>query len=161
MNVLSIFPTIKTCKYPDLASYNYVVEKELGHNISGGRATYQGINILTGKSVVIKQFQFIKGSEWSGYEATEREIEVLKQLDLPNIPRYLDRLETPTGFCLITEYKNAPSLAVKANFTLEQIKEIAIGVLEILVYLQKQNPPVIHRDLKPENILAKIDQINF
>ena len=70
MNVLPIFPKITNCEYPDLAPYNYVIEKELGQNISGGRATYTGINILTGKPVVIKNFQFIKGSEWSGYEAT-------------------------------------------------------------------------------------------
>ena len=64
-------------------------------------------------------------------------------------------METPTGFCLITEYKDAPSLAEKRNFTLQEIKEIAVGVLEILVYLQQQNPPLIHRDIKPENILVK------
>lgn len=155
MNVLSAFPKVRNSEYPDLARYNYVIEKELGRNITGGRATYQGINILTGKSVVIKKFQFIKGSEWSEYEAIEKEINVLQNLNSPKIPRYLDRIETPTGLCLVTEYKNAPSLDIKRNFTLQQIKEIAIGVLEILVYLQQQNPPLIHRDIKPENILVK------
>lgn len=34
------------------------------------------------------------------------------------------------------------------------MKQIAISVLEILVYLQNFQPPIIHRDIKPENILV-------
>jgi Flp pilus assembly protein TadD len=54
----------------------------------------------------------------------------------------------------VQEYKNALSLAVRRSFTPEDIKKIAVSVLEILVDLQKRTPPVIHRDIKPENILV-------
>ena len=57
------------------------------------------------------------------------------------------------------EYKNAPSLAERRSFTVEEIKQIAVSVLEILVYLQQRTPPVIHRDIKPENILVD-NQLN-
>jgi len=96
----------------------------------------------------------LAGADWSGFKAYQREIEVLQQLKHPRIPRYLDCFETPQGFCLVQEYKNALSLAVRRSFTLEDIKQIALSVLEILVYLQRRVPPIIHRDIKPENILV-------
>ena len=62
-------------------------------------------------SANIKEFRFaLADASWSGYKAYQREIEVLQQLDHPRIPRYLDSFETPQGFCLVQEYKNAPSL---------------------------------------------------
>jgi uncharacterized protein YjbI with pentapeptide repeats len=140
--------------YPDFSKYGYQIEQELGHNRAGGRVTYKAIALATQQPVVIKKFQLLGSKNWAEYETYEREIQVLKQLNHPSIPLYLDKFETPTGFCLVTEYKHAPSLALRRNFTPEEIKQIAIAVLEILEYLQQQNPPVIHRDIKPENILV-------
>lgn len=135
---------------------NYKIEQELGHNKIGGRVTYLATQTQTQQPVVIKQFQFAKtGTTWSDFDAHQREINLLQQLDSPNIPKYLDALETPDGFCLIQEYKPAPSLAVPQPFTPQEIKEIAIAILEVLVYLQQQFPPIIHRDIKPENILVE------
>lgn len=140
---------------PNFASYGYQVVKELGHNPQGGRVTYLAGDHKTGHSVVIKQFQFAQASsKWSDYDAYEQEIQLLQQLDHPNIPRYLDSFETPTGFCLVQEYKPAPSLAQGQQFTVDEIKQIAVAVLKVLSYLQTHNPPIIHRDLKPENILV-------
>jgi len=146
--------------YPDFSNYGYQVTEELGHNRAGGRVTYKATEINTQNTVVVKQFQFAKtGTSWAEYEAYEREIEVLKGLDRPNIPRYLDSFQTAAGFCMVQEYKNAPSLANSSKWTPQQIKQIAIYVLEILQYLQNRIPPVIHRDLKPENILVD-DKMN-
>ena len=141
--------------FPDFTSYGYQVTRELGQNRQGGRVTYLATEIKTEQFVAIKQFQFAQtSSDWSGYDAYEQEIRVLRQLDHPNIPRYLDSFETPTGFCLVQEYKKASSLAQARHFTVDEIKQIAIEVLKVLIYLQQQHPPVIHRDLKPENILV-------
>jgi serine/threonine protein kinase/uncharacterized MnhB-related membrane protein len=105
-------------------------------------------------TVVIKQFQFAQfGTSWAEYDAYEQEISVLRQLNHPGIPRYLNSFQTPDGFCMVQEYKNAQSFSEPRRFSPQQIKQIAIAVLEILVYLQSQNPPVIHRDIKPENLL--------
>jgi serine/threonine protein kinase len=146
-------------KLPELFELGYHIERELGHNKNGGRVTYQATSTKTQQPVVIKQFQFAKiGANWSDYDAHEREIELLQQLDSPSIPKYLDAFETPNGFCLIQEYKNAPSLAQQQHFTPHEIKQIAVAVLDILVYLQQQVPPIIHRDIKPENILVERSQ---
>lgn len=141
--------------YPNFSSHDYEVIQELGLNREAGRITYLANVLNSEEQVVIKEFRFANsGADWSGFKTYQREIEVLQQLHHPRIPRYLDSFETPSGFCLVQEYKKAPSLAERYSFTLEQIQQIAISVLEILVYLQQRTPPVIHRDIKPENILV-------
>ncbi|HBB32999.1 MAG TPA: protein kinase [Cyanobacteria bacterium UBA8803] len=142
--------------FPALTQLGYQIERELGQNRSGGRVTYLATDTKTQQPVVIKQFQFARvGASWSDYEAHEREITLLQQLNSPSIPNYLDAFETSEGFCLIQEYKPAPSLAVPQPFTPQEVKEIAIAILKVLVYLQQQVPPIIHRDIKPENILVE------
>lgn len=144
--------------YPDFKDYGYQVIKELGRNREGGRITWQAKKIESNEEVVLKQFCFaIAGTNWSGFQTYEREIEVLQGLKHPGIPRYLESFETENGFCLIQEYKNAPSLEKSRSFEPEEIKTIAIRLLEILVFLQNRIPPVIHRDIKPENILVDFD----
>jgi serine/threonine protein kinase len=145
-----------TNNFPEFSPQGYQIQRELGHNRSSGRVTYLATHQSTEQPVVIKQFQFAKtGANWSDFDAHEREITLLQQLDCPSIPQYLDAFETPDGFCLIQEYKQAPSLAVPQSFTPEEVKQIAIALLQVLVYLQQQVPPIIHRDIKPENILVE------
>ncbi|MEQ8956317.1 MAG: serine/threonine-protein kinase [Coleofasciculus sp. C2-GNP5-27] len=140
---------------PDVKRRGYRIVKELGHNWASGRITYLAERIETQLLVVIKQFQFATiQSNWSDYKSVQQEIEWLRQLNHPSIPRYLESFETSNGCCLVQEYKNALSLAHYHHLTLLEIKQIALGVLDVLVYLQQQNPPLIHRDIKPENILV-------
>ncbi len=146
--------------HPDFSQQGYQVISELGRNTEGGRVTYLA-NVLNGdRQVVIKEFSFPSViADWSGVKAYEREIEILQQLNHSRIPRYIDSFEMPGAFYMVQEYKNAPSLGSKRSFYPEQIKQIALSILEILVYLQKQIPPIIHRDIKPENILID-EQLN-
>lgn len=133
----------------------YKIIRELGNNRAGGRVTYLATDNKTGQSVVIKQFQFAQsGSNWSGFKAYEREIQVMQSLNHSGIPRCLNSFETSQGFCIVQEYKDAPSLGVQRSFDASQVKQIAIAALKILIYLQHQNPSIIHRDIKPENILV-------
>ena len=141
--------------YPDFSSHGYQVKRELGRNREAGRITYLATAQNLEQQVVIKEFRFaVADANWSGFKAYQREIEMLQQLEHPHIPRYLDCFETQVGFCLVQEYKNAPSLVERRSFNPEDIKQIAVSVLEILVYLQRRVPPIIHRDIKPENILV-------
>jgi serine/threonine protein kinase len=142
---------------PDFTQYGYQVVKELGHNSEGGRFTYLAQRLVDQRQVVVKQFQFAKGSGWDGFGAIEKEIKSLQGLSHRGIPKYLDKLETSDSFCIITEYFAADTLAVARSFTPDEIKQIAVQILEILVYLQERMPPVIHRDIKPENILVDDD----
>jgi serine/threonine protein kinase len=139
----------------DLSHQGYQIDRVLGQNVNGGRVTYLATDLEADRSVVIKQFQFATiGNRWSDYDSYQREVEILQQLEHPNIPKYLTSWETPNGFCLAQEYKAGRTLADSGrDFNLETVKQIAIDLLEILIYLQAQAPAIIHRDIKPENIL--------
>ncbi len=142
--------------FPNFSKYGYQVLSELGRNREGGRITWLATELetLPERKVVIKQFCFAQsGSDWSGYSAHQREIEILQGLTHTGIPRYLNSIETPEGFLLIQEYKAARTLATMRSYAPEEIKKIAIDILEILVYLQSRIPEVLHRDIKPENLL--------
>jgi serine/threonine protein kinase len=142
----------------DLSPQGYQVDRVLGQNVHGGRVTYLAQDLKAEIPVVVKQFQFA-GNTWGNYDAYQREVDILQQLDHPRIPKYLTSWETTSGFCLVQEYKTGATLAnVGRKFTIDEVKQIAIDILEVLIYLQQQQPPVVHRDLKPENIL--IDEQN-
>jgi serine/threonine protein kinase len=79
---------------PDFTQYGYQVVKELGHNSEGGRFTYLAQRLVDQRQVVVKQFQFAKGSGWDGFGAIEKEIKSLQGLSHRGIPKYLDKLET-------------------------------------------------------------------
>ncbi|OCR01207.1 protein kinase [Oscillatoriales cyanobacterium USR001] len=137
----------------------YQAIRELGRNSEAGRITYLAQDNSTQQLVVFKQFIFAKpGSEWAGFAAYQSEIESLKNLTHPGIPRYLNAIQNSKGLALIQEYKEAAeSLAKNCHWNPEEIKHITVSLLEILIYLQSQTPPVIHRNIKPENILIDED----
>ena len=140
---------------PNFSDHGYQVSRILGQNHTGGRVVYLGHNLEDStQSVVIKQFQFARGDGWSEFKEIDREMQVLKDLKHQGIPHYLGSFQTDDGYCIVQEYKDAPTLAIPRSFDPDEIKQIAIAILEILVYLQSRVPYVIHRDIKPENVLV-------
>lgn len=141
-------------KHPNLTCFGYRIDCELGHDSDGDCITWKGTCLNDHKTVVIKQFCFgVASSSWLGYEAYEQEIRILKNIKHPRIPSYLDSIETENGFCLIQEHINASNLCHFPPLTLSEIKQISLQLLDILVFLQDRNNPILHRDINPENIL--------
>jgi serine/threonine protein kinase len=141
--------------FPDFSSHRYQVIRELGRNREGGRVSYLAQHLEDSTEVVIKQFRFAQDSaSWEGFKAYEREIAILQGIQHPRIPRYLNSFETSDGFCMVQEYKEAPTLASQKIWEPKIIQKILISVLQILADLQQHTPIIIHRDIKPENILV-------
>jgi len=144
--------------YPDLIHHGYQIETELGRNREGGRITWKarvcGIASPNATAVAIKQFCFAQvNSSWSGYQAYGQEIKILQNLNHPGIPKYLESIETDDGFCLVQEYIAATSCSHFRSLNIAEVKEVAGKILDILIYLQQQTPPILHRDLSTDNIL--------
>ncbi|AFY41275.1 serine/threonine-protein kinase [Nostoc sp. PCC 7107] len=152
--------TIPVSHHPDFSLQGYRVIRELGRNHADGRIVYLASECKSQQLVVIKKFICAnETADWSGAKAYEHEIAILQQLQHPRIPSYTDSFATAENFYLVQEYKQAVSLKTKCCFSSTEIKQIAISLLEILVYLQQQTDPIIHRDIKPENVLVD-EQLN-
>jgi hypothetical protein len=101
---------------------------------------------------------------WDDLKLFEREAHVLQHLDHPGIPRYRDyfALDQTAGaalgwFALVQDFIPGASLQTLLDrgerFSEAQIREIAAQVLQILIYLHHQTPPLLHRDIKPSNLI--------
>lgn len=139
----------------------YQIEQLLSQK--AGRRTFLAKDLQSQVPVIIKLLRFGDGFKWDDLKLFEREAATLKNLDHPEIPKYLDYFElnevdTP-GFALVQSYIEAPSLATLITrgrkFSEAEIIELADRLLDLLTYLHQQHPPVIHRDIKPSNILLR------
>lgn len=147
-------------KTGDILQKRYQIEKILGHNVAHEVWLARDINIKPTDSVVVKVLSTGGATRWDEFKLFEREAKILKQLNHPYIPKYLDyfQLNEPIkGFVLVQEYIHGNSfkdlILQEKRFTESQIKEIAKSILDILVYLHELNPPVLHRDIKPSNLI--------
>jgi hypothetical protein len=137
----------------------YHIQSLLGRQT--GRRTFLANDLQRGLSVVVKLLLFNPDFTWDDLKLFEREAEVLKSLDHPAIPKYLDyfevEIELGKGFALVQTYIEARSLQdwIKSGrtFNEEDLKAIAKELLGILDYLHNRQPPVVHRDIKPSNVL--------
>jgi serine/threonine protein kinase len=137
----------------------YEVHRQLGKQT--GRQTLLARDLQTQELVIIKQLFLGSDFEWQYLKLFEREAETLKALSHPAIPRYLDYLEIDEpdskGFALVQTYVEGKNLEEHLRsgrtFSESEVKKLAKSLLEILIYLHQQYPPVIHRDIKPSNIL--------
>ncbi|OKH52359.1 serine/threonine protein kinase [Calothrix sp. HK-06] len=136
----------------------YEVQKQLGKK--AGRKTVLAQDTQTGQMVIIKLLSFSSDFVWEDLKLFEREAETLKSLAHPAIPSYIDYFEVEEGnrsCALVQTHIEGQSLEKYMQngriFTEDELQDIAEQLLQILIYLHEQHPPVIHRDIKPSNII--------
>jgi serine/threonine protein kinase len=142
----------------------YQLQKQLGNN--AGRQTWLAVDLATQarERVIVKLLPFSPQLHWDDLKLFEREAQVLKHLNHPCIPKYRDYFSTEPSnsgelpwFGLVQDYIPGDCLQQLLNkgkrFTEAGVKEIAIQLLEILIYLHQLSPAVLHRDIKPSNII--------
>jgi serine/threonine protein kinase len=139
----------------------YLLTRVLGANVG---TTYLAQDLTHLDKVVIKELAYGKLDAWKTEELFQREIRVLRQLDHPLIPDYLDHFPLGQGKrqrqYLIQQYLQGESLREELEhrrYNEAEVLEILDGVLSVLEYLQELRPPLIHRDLKPSNLLRLPD----
>ena len=86
----------------------------------------------------------------------KNEIEILSQLDHPNIVNYYCTIETYSNFNILMEFVSEKSLyhvllKEREKIKIEEYRLIIYQLLSALCYIH--NKGIVHRDIKPENIL--------
>lgn len=143
----------------------YQVERQIGKQT--GRWTLLARDLTTQELVVLKLLFLDEQLEWDDLKLFEREVEILKSLSHPCIPRYLGYFEhelpNDKALVLIQTYVEGKSLEQciqeGRRFNESEAKQLAKALLGILSYLHGRQPPIVHRDIKPSNILLANRQL--
>lgn len=117
---------------------------------------------------IVKLLPLNPQTQWEEIKLFDREAQVLKHLNHPQIPQYRDyfKLDPDQGeglpwFGLVQEYIPGQTLQQLLDegvrFTEARVRFLAIQLLEILIYLHELSPPVLHRDIKPSNIIFQAE----
>ena len=145
----------------------YQIKQKLGENAA--RQTWLANDLENSDSenaqVVVKLLCFGGQFQWENLKLFEREAQVIKQLNHPQIPNYRDYFcidDRFLWFGLVEDYIPGSSfkelLHQGKRFSEQQVRKIAVDVLNILVYLHELNPTVLHRDIKPSNLIFGEDK---
>lgn len=145
----------------EIIAQRYRIETTLGQGGIG--ITYEALDLQNNQPVALKVLSLRRMNDWKAIELFERESKILSQLNHPAIPHYLDYFQIDTnqdrGFYLVQQLAVGKSLAATVengwNPDEAEVRDIAIQILEILVYLQQLTPPIIHRDIKTQNIIRQ------
>ncbi len=125
----------------------------------GMGVTYLVRSQKTGQKLILKELRMDKARDWKAIELFDREVQVLRNLNHPNIPQYLDSIasEDKVTFAMVQTFIDGKTLqqllAEKALFSHEQFSDYLCQCLDVLAYLHGMVPPVIHRDISPKNII--------
>ncbi|MCC8137547.1 MAG: serine/threonine protein kinase [Clostridiales bacterium] len=92
-------------------------------------------------------------------ENCRHELDMMKNLNHPSLPKVIDILEEGENTWLIMEYIQGCRLdqAVLLGLGKKQLWFVADQLAQVLIYLHGRKNPVLHLDIKPSNILLRPD----
>lgn len=125
----------------------------------GGMATvYKGVSTRTmdeSEAVAIKVMNPELAQDVEYRRRFNREIQISRTLDHPNVVRMIDFGEQDSVLFLAMEYIQGETLRdmlPTKGFPLHQALELAQGIVQGLIHAHQRG--VVHRDLKPDNIMV-------
>lgn len=131
----------------------------------GAARTWLAIDTRTNTRRAIKELQLLKTSQNKQIELFERECATLKELQHPQIPRFIETIvegrEETMSLFLVQECVEGRSLQQLLDagvvFDANAVVAILRSCLVPLAYLHARTPPLFHRDIKPSNVLLRSD----
>ena len=152
--------TCHGCGDPPLLQGRYRLDAVVGRGASG--TTFRATRLTDGLVVAVKELDYRKLESFKTEELFERESRVLRQLDHPGIPSYVDAFSVEAGrhiaLYLVQEFIDGPTLeqeGLRRRYDEDEILDVLEELAEILAYLHSREPPVIHRDIKPRNAMRR------
>ncbi len=145
-------------KHPALSRYADL--QKIG---AGAQGTMLRAIAPDGAKVAIKVFDIQSTDSLKSLELFEREVDTIKNISVPGVPKFIEDIHTEQYRYLVEEYIDAPSLEKRMKtgqrFKFDQIVKLLTNACRILEEMYEYVPPVIHRDIKPANLLVD-DEFN-
>jgi serine/threonine-protein kinase len=119
---------------------------------------YLAIDQKTGEQVAVKILARSLSANPDSLERFRREAETLRQLDHPNIVKFVDAFNYGGQYVIVMEYVSGGSLhdlIKKGPLPIDRAQRLALELCDALIRSHHLN--IIHRDLKPENVLLDAD----
>jgi predicted Ser/Thr protein kinase len=131
----------------------FEIEKQLGSGAMG--SVYRARYVKTGQKVALKLMAPGLGGNETALARFEREGEVLKQLNHPNVVRFYVASQFQGTPYYAMEYIEGESLDQvlerRGRLTWEEVVELGKQICAALQHAHEQG--IIHRDLKPSNLM--------
>ena len=132
-----------------------------------GKGGFGAVYLVNERNIQEHDFALKELIEPSGHDHERLifECEILKRLDHPSLPRvyHVFEYEKLKRVYLLMEYikgKNLEDLReeqLNKRFPLKVALAIMAPIVDALIYLHRQEPPIVHRDIKPDNIIVPLD----
>ena len=119
---------------------------------------YLAADQQTGQQVAVKVLARQLSAQPESLERFRREAETLRQLDHPNIVKFVDAFDHEGQYVIVMEYVPGGSLhdLIRSGpLPVERTRQIALDLCDALIRAHRLN--IIHRDIKPENVLMTED----
>src|SRR5882672_11263690 len=137
----------------------YRIKRLLAHGGMG--AVYEAEAVHLRNAIVAVKETFFNEDRKNMREQFEREAATLARLRHPALPQIKDHFIEGSGQFLVMDFIAGDDLGELLGrrlneksepFEFRQVMEWAERLLDALVYIHGQYPPVIHRDIKPQNL---------
>ncbi|CAD8187944.1 unnamed protein product [Paramecium octaurelia] len=141
---------------PDKRILNYTFSQQAVIGRGSYGIVYVGMNIDTNQVVAIKVVPL-----QCDQQSLRKEIDIMKDLDCPNIVKLLDVVQTPNNCYIVSELCTGGDLReyMKRHGCLTEQQALPILTQILKGILQSFKRGIVHRDLKPANILITAENI--
>lgn len=139
----------------------FAIEGVLGEGAQG--TTFVGTDLKTGARIAVKVFDLGRAKDWKAQELFDREVQTLKNVEHPGIPKLLDVIhDEETGAralvrTLIPGESLAQAIKRDGPLTEAALWSILVDVADVLGALHTRSSPIVHRDIKPQNLIRRPD----